>query len=95
MISSRRFPRYPVNLRLRLQFPRGEIETTTDEISLAGFSAPCPELPEVGTAFGFVVHLPDGTQVTGSDDLVPAADVSAIPNTSTALIVGQSGGVLE
>lgn len=66
MLGSRRFPRYPVNLRLRLQFPKGEIETTTDEISLAGFSAPCPDLPEVGTSFGFVVHLPDGNMVTGS-----------------------------
>jgi hypothetical protein len=62
----RRFPRYPVNLRLRLQFPTGELETTTDEISLAGFSAPCPDLPEVGTSFSFVVHLPDGAMVTGS-----------------------------
>jgi hypothetical protein len=66
MLGSRRFPRYPVNLRLRLQFPTGELETTTDEISLAGFSAPCPDLPEVGTSFGFVVHLPDGTMVTGT-----------------------------
>lgn len=66
MLGSRRFPRYPVNLRLRLQFPKGEIETTTDEISLAGFSAPCPDLPEVGESFGFVVHLPDGNLVTGT-----------------------------
>ncbi len=66
MLGVRRFPRYPVNLRLRLQFPTGELETTTDEISLAGFSAPCPDLPEVGTSFGFVVHLPDGTLVTGT-----------------------------
>ncbi|MDP1825240.1 MAG: PilZ domain-containing protein [Archangium sp.] len=66
MLGSRRFPRYPVNLRLRLQFPSGELETTTDEISLAGFSAPCPDLPEVGTSFGFVVHLPDGSMVTGT-----------------------------
>ena len=66
MLGSRRFPRYPVNLRLRLQFPTGELETTTDEISMAGFSAPCPDLPEVGTSFGFVVHLPDGTLVTGT-----------------------------
>ena len=66
MPAVRRFPRYPVNLRLRLQFPTGELETTTDEISLAGFSAPCPNLPEVGTSFGFVVHLPDGTMVTGT-----------------------------
>ena len=66
MLGSRRFPRFPVNLRLRLQFPTGELETTTDEISLAGFSAPCPDLPEVGTSFGFVVHLPDGTLVTGT-----------------------------
>ena len=66
MLGVRRFPRYPVNLRLRLQFPTGELETTTDEISLAGFSAPCPHLPEVGTSFGFVVHLPDGTLVSGT-----------------------------
>lgn len=66
MPGVRRFPRYPVNLRLRLQFPTGELETTTDEISLAGFSAPCPDLPEVGTSFAFVVHLPDGTLVTGT-----------------------------
>lgn len=66
MLGSRRFPRYPVNLRLRLQFPTGELETTTDEISMAGFSAPCPDLPEVGTSFGFVVHLPDGTMVSGT-----------------------------
>ena len=66
MLGSRRFPRYPVNLRLRLQFRTGELETTTDEISMAGFSAPCADLPEVGTNFGFVVHLPDGSLVTGT-----------------------------
>ena len=66
MLGSRRFPRLPVNLRLRLQFPTGELETTTDEISLAGFSAPCPDLPAVGTSFGFVVHLPDGNLVSGT-----------------------------
>lgn len=66
MLGSRRFPRLPINLRLRLQFPTGELETTTDEISLAGFSAPCPDLPEVGTSIGFVVHLPDGSLVTGT-----------------------------
>lgn len=66
MLGSRRFPRYPVNLRLRLQFATGELETTTDEISMAGFSAPCAELPEVGTSFGFVVHLPDGSVVSGT-----------------------------
>ena len=66
MLGSRRFPRYPVNLRLRLQFATGELETTTDEISMAGFSAPCAELPEVGTSFGFVVHLPDGSIVSGT-----------------------------
>ncbi len=64
--GTRRHARYAVNLRLRLQFAAGELETTTDEISLAGFSAPCPSLPEVGTSFGFVVHLPDGTTVTGT-----------------------------
>jgi hypothetical protein len=66
MISARRFARYPVNLRLRLQLSTGEVETTTDEISLAGFSAPVSELPEVGTSFGFVIHLPDGALVTGT-----------------------------
>ncbi|MDP1917185.1 MAG: PilZ domain-containing protein [Myxococcales bacterium] len=66
MISARRHPRYPVNLRLRLQLPTGELETTTDEVSLAGFSAPAPVLPEVGTSFGFVIHLPDGAHVTGT-----------------------------
>lgn len=66
MFGSRRFPRYPINLRLRLQFATGELETTTEEVSLAGFSAPCPDLPEVGTSFGFVVHLPDGTLVSGT-----------------------------
>lgn len=66
MITARRFPRFPVNLRLRLQLPTGELETTTDEISLAGFSAPTPELPEVGTSFGFVIHLPDGSHVAGT-----------------------------
>ncbi len=66
MTSERRFPRYPANLRLRLQLTTGELETTTDEISLAGFSAPAPTLPEVGTSFGFVIHLPDGVLVTGT-----------------------------
>lgn len=65
-MGNRRFARYPVNLRLRLQLPTGEIETTTEEISHAGFSAPCAELPEVGTTFGFVVHLPDGKLVSGT-----------------------------
>lgn len=66
MFGTRRFARYPVNLRLRLQLPAGEFETTTEDVSLAGFSAPCPVLPEVGTAFGFVVHLPDGKLVSGT-----------------------------
>lgn len=65
MPGVRRFQRYPVNLRLTLDFPTGQIETTTDEISQAGFSAPCPELPEVGTNFDFTVHLPDGSRVKG------------------------------
>lgn len=66
MIGLRRYPRYPVNLRLRLHLPSGELETTTDEISLAGFSAPCAALPDTGTKFSFTVHLPDGNMVTGS-----------------------------
>ncbi|MBL8921317.1 MAG: PilZ domain-containing protein [Myxococcaceae bacterium] len=66
MISGRRFPRFPLNLRLRLQLATGELETTTDDVSLAGFSAPAAELPEVGTSFGFVLHLPDGTLVNGT-----------------------------
>lgn len=66
MFGERRFARYPVNLRLRLQLPSGELETTTEDISLAGFSAPCPDLPEVGTTFGFVVYLPDGRLVSGT-----------------------------
>lgn len=65
-MAERRFTRYPINLRLRLKFASGELETTTDEVSLAGFSAPCPNLPEVGTSFGFVVHLPDGGMVAGT-----------------------------
>lgn len=77
MLGSRRFPRLPINLRLRLQFPNGELETTTDEISLAGFSAPCPDLPEVGTSFGFVVHLPDGNLVTGTACAMRLAGTSA------------------
>lgn len=66
MIGNRRYPRYPVNLRLRLQLPGGELETTTEEISLAGFSAPCKSLPETGTQFAFTVHLPDGALVSGT-----------------------------
>lgn len=66
MSGIRRSSRYAANLRLRLQFATGELETTTEEISLAGFSAPCAALPEVGTRFGFTVHLPDGTLVTGT-----------------------------
>ncbi|MFO0599627.1 MAG: PilZ domain-containing protein [Myxococcaceae bacterium] len=65
MFGSRRHTRYPINLRLRLQLPGGELETTTEDVSLAGFSAPCPQLPPEGSSFGFVVHLPDGAQVTG------------------------------
>ncbi|MFT3836555.1 MAG: hypothetical protein QM723_06130 [Myxococcaceae bacterium] len=66
MLGSRRHTRYPVNLRLRLKFETGELETVTDEISLAGFSAHCANLPEVGVKFGFVVHLPDDSMVTGT-----------------------------
>ena len=65
MIGNRRYPRYPVNLRVRLQLPSGELETTTEEISLAGFSAQCASLPETGTKFDFVMHLPDGSLVNG------------------------------
>ncbi len=66
MIGNRRHARYPVNLRLRLKFATGELETVTDEISLAGFSAHCANLPEVGVKFGFVVHLPDESMVAGT-----------------------------
>lgn len=59
--------------------------TTSDNVFLAGQTKPASRH---GTAVGW-------TQLIGSDDLVPAADVSAIPNGSSALIVGQSGGVLE
>ncbi|HEY1087615.1 MAG TPA: PilZ domain-containing protein [Archangium sp.] len=65
MPGVRRFQRYPINLRLTLEFATGQIETTTDEVSQAGFSAPCPELPEVGVNFDFTVHLPDGARVKG------------------------------
>ncbi|MEW5739818.1 MAG: PilZ domain-containing protein [Myxococcota bacterium] len=74
MFGNRRFARYPVNLRLRLQLPAGELETTTEDISLAGFSAPCPDLPEVGTTFGFVVHLPDGRTVSGTASAMRVSD---------------------
>jgi hypothetical protein len=60
MVGNRRFARYPVNLRLRLLLPQGELETTTEDVSLAGFSAPCAELPEVGATFAFVVQHPGG-----------------------------------
>lgn len=66
MFGARRHARLPVNLRLRLQLATGELETTTEDASLAGFSAPCAELPEVGTRFGFVVYLPDGRAVSGT-----------------------------
>jgi hypothetical protein len=74
MIGDRRHPRYPVSLRLRLQLPGGELETTTEEISLAGFSARCASLPEAGTSFTFTVHLPDGSQVTGTAAAVRISD---------------------
>jgi len=63
--SKRRFPRYPANLRLRLHLPTGELETTTEEVSLEGFSAPCAPPPDVGTRFGFALHLPDERVVSG------------------------------
>ncbi len=66
MFGSRRHARYPVNLRLRLQLPDGELETTTEDVSHAGFSAPCPRLPEEGSSFGFTVTLPDGREVKGT-----------------------------
>jgi hypothetical protein len=66
MFGARRHARYPISLRLRLQLPSGELETTTEDVSLAGFSARCPQLPEEGTSFGFAVHLPDGATVQGT-----------------------------
>ena len=77
-MAERRFTRYPINLRLRLKFASGELETTTDEVSLAGFSAPCPNLPEVGTSFGFVVHLPDGGMVAGTAAAVTGMVAAAV-----------------
>jgi len=74
MIGNRRYPRYPVNLRLRLQLPQGELETTTEEISQAGFSAQCASLPETGTKFTFTMHLPDGTLVNGTAAAVRITD---------------------
>lgn len=65
MFGSRRHARYPINLRLRLQLPGGELETTTEDVSLAGFSAPCPHLPEEGSSFGFQLTLPDSRDVKG------------------------------
>jgi hypothetical protein len=66
MIGNRRYPRYPVSLRLRLELPTGQLETTTEEISLAGLSAKCASLPETGVAFAFTAYLPDGNPVTGT-----------------------------
>jgi hypothetical protein len=66
MSGTRRYPRYPISLRLRLQLPSGELETTTEEISLAGFSAKCASLPEEGTEFPFVIHLPDEKLISGT-----------------------------
>jgi hypothetical protein len=68
----RRFPRYPANLRLRLHLPGGELETTTEDIGLAGFSAPCTPLPAIGAHFGFVIHLPDNRQLAGEVGVVRA-----------------------
>lgn len=74
----RRYPRYPANLRLRLHLPTGELETTTEDISLVGFSAPCAPSPEFGTQFGFVLHLPDNRLLSGTALVVRvAADGSA------------------
>lgn len=70
--ASRRFPRYPATLRLRLQLPGGELETTTEEISLAGLSAPCTPPPELGTRFGFVLHLPDERLLSGTAEVIRA-----------------------
>ena len=70
MAGDRRYPRYPANLRLRLSLPSGELETTTEDISMRGFGAPCAPPPDVGTRFGFVLHLPDNRLVTGTAEVV-------------------------
>lgn len=66
MFGARRHHRYPLNLRLQLQLAGGELETTTEDVSLAGFSAPCPPALEEGASFGFLLTLPDGKVVKGS-----------------------------
>lgn len=67
-----------MNLRLRLQLPGGELETTTEDISVAGFSAPCVPAPEVGTRLGFVLHLPDERQLVGQASVVRATDEGVV-----------------
>lgn len=76
--SKRRFPRFPVNLRLRLQLPGGELETTTDDVSASGFRAACTPAPEVGARLGFVLHLPDERQIAGEGEVVRTADGGGI-----------------
>src|SRR5688500_8856282 len=64
--KKRRSSRYPASLRLWLHLPAGELETTTEEISLEGFSARCTPAPEVATRLGFVLHLPDERRLAGT-----------------------------
>src|SRR4051812_41648624 len=78
MPNSRRFPRYPANLRLRLSLPSGELETTTEDISLGGFSAPCAPPPQVGTTFGCVLHLPDNRLLTGTATVMRLPEDAAV-----------------
>jgi cysteine-rich repeat protein len=59
--------------------------TTGNNVFVVGKTKPASHH---GTSVGW-------NQLTGSDDLVPGLDVSAVPNGSTALIVGNSGSVLE
>jgi hypothetical protein len=59
--------------------------TTGTNVFVAGLSKPASHH---GAAAGWI-------ELTNSDDLIPAFDISAVPNGSTALLVGQVGAVLE
>jgi hypothetical protein len=63
--ETRRHPRYPVGLRLRLHAPAGEVEARTRTISREGLDVRLPDAPGLGERRDFTLDLPDGSELQG------------------------------
>ncbi len=63
--EQRRHQRHPVQMRVKMRLPGGDVDALTQQVAHEGFSLRLPEPLPVGTVCSFIVHLPDGTAHVG------------------------------